>query len=179
LRAGRVNIVNALGNGVADDKSTYTYVPEMVRFYLGEEPILANVPTWRCDRVDDFKYVVERLAELVVKEIHGSGGKGMLVGPTSSKVEIEEFTALLKSRPDNYVAQPTLALSTCPTFVSQGVAPRHVDLRPFVLSGRKITIIPGGLTRVALKEGSLVVNSSQGGGTKDTWVLAPDPTAGG
>jgi uncharacterized circularly permuted ATP-grasp superfamily protein len=178
LRAGRVNIVNALGNGVADDKSTYTYVPEMVRFYLGEEPILANVPTWRCDRADDFKYVLERLSELVVKEIHGSGGKGMLVGPTSSKVEIEEFTALLKSRPHNYIAQPTLALSTCPTFVSQGVAPRHVDLRPFVLSGRKITIIPGGLTRVALKEGSLVVNSSQGGGTKDTWVLAPGPTAG-
>jgi uncharacterized circularly permuted ATP-grasp superfamily protein len=176
LRAGRVNIVNALGNGVADDKSTYTYVPEMVRFYLGEEPILANVPTWRCDRADDFKYVLERLSELVVKEIHGSGGKGMLVGPTSSKVEIEEFTALLKSRPHNYVAQPTLALSTCPTFVSQGVAPRHVDLRPFVLSGRKVTIIPGGLTRVALKEGSLVVNSSQGGGTKDTWVLAPGPT---
>jgi uncharacterized circularly permuted ATP-grasp superfamily protein len=179
LRAGRVNIVNALGNGVADDKSTYTYVPEMVRFYLGEEPILSNVPTWRCDRTDDFKYVIERLSELVVKEIHGSGGKGMLVGPTSSKVEIEEFTALLKSRPDNYIAQPTLALSTCPTFVSQGVAPRHVDLRPFVLSGRKITIIPGGLTRVALKEGSLVVNSSQGGGTKDTWVLAPDPKSGG
>ena len=178
LRAGRVNIVNALGNGVADDKSTYTYVPEMVRFYLGEEPILANVPTWRCDRADDFKYVLERLSELVVKEIHGSGGKGMLVGPTASKVEIEEFTAILKSRPDNYIAQPTLALSTCPTFVSQGVAPRHVDLRPFVLSGRKITIIPGGLTRVALKEGSLVVNSSQGGGTKDTWVLAPGPAAG-
>ncbi len=178
LRAGRVNIVNALGNGVADDKSTYTYVPEMVRFYLGEEPILANVPTWRCDRADDFKYVLERLPELVVKEIHGSGGKGMLVGPTSSKAEIEEFTTLLKARPDNYIAQPTLALSTCPTFVGQGVAPRHVDLRPFVLSGRKTTIIPGGLTRVALKEGSLVVNSSQGGGTKDTWVLAPGAASG-
>src|ERR687897_499118 len=178
LRAGRVNIVNALGNGVADDKSTYTYVPEMVRFYLGEEPILNNVPTWRCDRADDFKYVLERLPELVIKEIHGSGGKGMLVGPTSSKAEIEEFTTLLKARPDNYIAQPTLALSTCPTFVGQGVAPRHVDLRPFVLSGRKTTIIPGGLTRVALKEGSLVVNSSQGGGTKDTWVLAPGAAAG-
>ena len=174
LRAGRVNIVNALGNGVADDKSTYTYVPEMVRFYLGEEPILQNVPTWRCDRADDYKYVLEHLSEIVVKEVHGSGGKGMLVGPTSSKAEIEEFAALLKARPDNYIAQPTLALSTCPTFVSQGVAPRHVDLRPFVLSGKKITIVPGGLTRVALKEGSLVVNSSQGGGTKDTWVLAPD-----
>ncbi|WP_422011775.1 circularly permuted type 2 ATP-grasp protein [Reyranella sp.] len=174
LRAGRVNIVNALGNGVADDKSTYTYVPEMVRFYLGEEPILQNVPTWRCDRADDYKYVLEHLSEIVVKEVHGSGGKGMLVGPTSSKAEIEEFAGLLKARPDNYIAQPTLALSTCPTFVSQGVAPRHVDLRPFVLSGKKITIVPGGLTRVALKEGSLVVNSSQGGGTKDTWVLAPD-----
>ncbi len=170
--------MNALGNGVADDKSTYTYVPEMIRFYLGEEPVLANVPTWRCDRADDFKYVLERLGELVVKEVHGSGGKGMLVGPSASKAEIEEFTTLLKARPDNYVAQPTLALSTCPTFVGQGVAPRHVDLRPFVLSGRKVTIIPGGLTRVALKEGSLVVNSSQGGGTKDTWVLAPGPTGG-
>ncbi len=181
LRAGRVNIVNALGNGVADDKSTYMYVPEMVRFYLGEEPILQNVPTWRCDRSDDYKYVLEHLPELVVKEVHGSGGKGMLVGPTSSKAEIDEFAGLLKARPDTYIAQPTLALSTCPTFASQGVAPRHVDLRPFVLSGRKITIVPGGLTRVALKEGSLVVNSSQGGGTKDTWVLAPDalgPAAG-
>jgi uncharacterized circularly permuted ATP-grasp superfamily protein len=174
VRAGRVNIVNALGNGVADDKSTYTYVPEMVRFYLGETPILQNVPTWRCDRADDYKYVMEHLSEIVVKEVHGSGGKGMLVGPTSSKAEIEEFALLLKARPENYIAQPTLALSTCPTFVSQGVAPRHVDLRPFVLSGKKITIVPGGLTRVALKEGSLVVNSSQGGGTKDTWVLAPD-----
>ena len=128
---------------------------------------------------DDLKYILEHLAELVVKEVHGSGGKGMLVGPTSSKREIEEFARLVKARPDNYIAQPTLALSTCPTFVAQGVAPRHVDLRPFVLSGRKITIVPGGLTRVALKEGSLVVNSSQGGGTKDTWVLAPDPAAGG
>ena len=171
LRAGRVNIVNALGNGVADDKSTYTYVPEMIRFYLGEAPILQNVPTHRGDRADDLKYILEHLDELVVKEVHGSGGKGMLVGPTSSKAEIEEFRGLLTARPDNYIAQPTLALSTCPTFVAQGVAPRHVDLRPFVLSGRKITIIPGGLTRVALKEGSLVVNSSQGGGTKDTWIL--------
>jgi uncharacterized circularly permuted ATP-grasp superfamily protein len=174
LRSGRVNIVNALGNGVADDKSTYTYVPEMIRFYLGEEPILANVPTFRGDRPDDFKYMLDRLPELVVKEVHGSGGKGMLVGPTSSQAEIAEFAVLLRARPGNYIAQPTLALSTCPTFVSQGVAPRHVDLRPFVLSGKEITIVPGGLTRVALKEGSLVVNSSQGGGTKDTWVLAPN-----
>ncbi len=179
LRAGRVNIVNALGNGIADDKSTYTYVPEMVRFYLGEQPILQNVPTWRCDKADDLRYVTEHLAELVVKEVHGSGGKGMLVGPTSSKAEIAEFAQFLKARPDNYIAQPTLALSTCPTFVAQGVAPRHVDLRPFVLSGRKVSIVPGGLTRVALKEGSLVVNSSQGGGTKDTWVLAPDTPAAG
>ena len=174
LRAGRVNIVNALGNGVADDKSTYTYVPEMIRFYLGETPILQNVQTHRGDRADDLKYMLEHLSELVVKEVHGSGGKGMLVGPTSSRQEIEEFSQLVKARPDNYIAQPTLALSTCPTFVAQGVAPRHVDLRPFVLSGKKITIVPGGLTRVALKDGSLVVNSSQGGGTKDTWVLAPD-----
>jgi len=171
VRAGQVNIVNALGNGIADDKSTYLYVPDMVKFYLGEEPILKNVPTWRCDKPDDFKYVLEHLAELVVKEIHGSGGKGMLVGPTSSKAEIEEFRALLKANPDNYIAQPTLALSTCPTLVDPGVAPRHVDLRPFVLSGKETVIMPGGLTRVALKDGSLVVNSSQGGGTKDTWVL--------
>src|SRR5258708_10767123 len=174
VRAGRVNIVNALGNGVADDKSTYTYVPEMIRFYLGEAPILQNVPTWRCDKSDDFKYVLEHLAELVVKEVHGSGGTGMLVGPTSSKQEIAEFAAIVRARPDNYIAQPTLALSTCPTFVAQGVAPRHVDLRPFVLSGRKLTIVPGGLTRVALKESSLAGNSRQGGGTKDTWVLSPD-----
>ncbi len=178
LRAGRVNIVNALGNGVADDKSTYTYVPDMIRFYLGEEPILQNVPTHRGDRPDELKYILDNLAELVVKEVHGSGGKGMLVGPTSSKAEIAEFAELLKARPSNYIAQPTLALSTCPTFVGQGVAPRHVDLRPYVLSGKKVTIVPGGLTRVALKEGSLVVNSSQGGGTKDTWVLGPNAASG-
>jgi uncharacterized circularly permuted ATP-grasp superfamily protein len=171
VRARNVNLVNALGNGVADDKSTYLYVPDMVKFYLGEEPILENVPTWRLDRPDDRKYVLERLAQLVVKEIHGSGGKGMLVGPTSTKAEVEEFRQLILAHPDNYIAQPTLALSTCPTFVESGVAPRHVDLRPFVLSGREVQIVPGGLTRVALKEGSLVVNSSQGGGTKDTWVL--------
>ena len=172
VRSGQVNVVNALGNGVADDKSTYLYVPEMIRFYLGEEPLLHNVPTWRGDRADDLKYVLEHLGELVVKEIHGSGGKGMLVGPTSTQAEIEEFRALLKTQPQDYIAQPTLALSTCPTLVDSGVAPRHVDLRPFLLSGTKdIVVMPGGLTRVALKEGSLVVNSSQGGGTKDTWVL--------
>ncbi|MGQ0676935.1 MAG: circularly permuted type 2 ATP-grasp protein [Rhodospirillales bacterium] len=172
LRSGQVNIVNALGNGVADDKSTYLYVPEMIRFYLGEEPILKNVPTWRCDRDDDLKYVLEHLAELVVKETHGSGGKGMLVGPTSTKAEIQEFRALVKASPQHYIAQPTLALSTCPTLVESGVAPRHVDLRPFVLSGRETVVMPGGLCRVALREGSLIVNSSQGGGTKDTWVLS-------
>ncbi len=172
LRSGQVNIVNALGNGIADDKSTYLYVPEMIRFYLGEEPILKNVPTWCCNRADEAKYVLEHLSELVVKETHGSGGKGMLVGPSASKAEIEEFRTLLKANPSHYIAQPTLALSTCPTLVESGVAPRHVDLRPFVLSGKETVVMPGGLCRVALKEGSLVVNSSQGGGTKDTWVLS-------
>ena len=173
-QAGNVTLANAVGTGVADDKAVYSYMPEIMKFYLDEAPILQNVPTHRGDRPDDLKYILEHLSEIVVKEVHGSGGKGMLVGPTSSKKEIAEFAQLVKARPENYIAQPTLALSTCPTFVAQGVAPRHVDLRPFVLSGRKITIVPGGLTRVALKEGSLVVNSSQGGGTKDTWVLAPD-----
>lgn len=171
LRARRVNVVNAIGNGIADDKSIYPYVPEMIRFYLGEEPLLANVPTYDCSDPSQLKYVLERLPELVVKEVHGSGGKGMLVGPTSTKAEVEEFRAILKSNADGYIAQPTLSLSTVPTFVDKGVAPRHVDLRPFVLSGKSVNVVPGGLTRVALKEGSLVVNSSQGGGTKDTWVL--------
>jgi uncharacterized circularly permuted ATP-grasp superfamily protein len=172
LRAGRVNVVNAVGNGIADDKSIYPLVPEMIRFYLGEEPLLANVPTYECGNEDQLKYVLDHLPELVVKEVHGSGGKGMLVGPTATKAEIEEFRAILKHHPEGYIAQPTLALSTVPTFVDQGVAPRHVDLRPFVLCGGDgITVVPGGLTRVALREGSLVVNSSQGGGTKDTWVL--------
>ena len=170
-RAGRVTLVNAPGTGVADDKSIYTYVPEIIRFYTGERPLLNNVPTWRCADKDDLAYVLEHLAELVVKEVHGSGGYGMLVGPTSSKAEIEAFRDRLKAFPANYIAQPTLALSAVPTFTQSGVAPRHVDLRPFVLTGDQIRITPGGLTRVALKEGSLVVNSSQGGGTKDTWVL--------
>jgi uncharacterized circularly permuted ATP-grasp superfamily protein len=147
----------------------------MVRFYLGEEPILHNVPTYRGDRQEDLRYILDHLAELVVKEIHGSGGKGMLVGPTSSKAEVEEFRVRLRADPEGFIAQPTLALSTCPTFVENGVAPRHVDLRPYVLSGRETVVMPGGLTRVALKRGSLVVNSSQGGGTKDTWVLGPRP----
>ena len=170
-RAGRVTIVNAPGTGIADDKSIYTYIPDVIEFYTGQKPLLKNVPTWRCSEADSLKYVLEHLSELVVKEVHGSGGYGMLVGPTSSKKEIEEFRLRLKAKPSNYIAQPTLALSAVPTFTNSGVAPRHVDLRPFVLSGDQVRITPGGLTRVALKKGSLVVNSSQGGGTKDTWVL--------
>ena len=170
-RAGRVTLANAIGTGIADDKAMYIHVPEMIRFYCGEEPILSNVPTWELAKADDLAYVLEHLAELVVKEVHGSGGYGMLVGPTSSKAEIEAFRQKILATPDNYIAQPTLSLSTCPTYVESGVAPRHIDLRPYVLSGKEISMVPGGLTRVALKEGSLVVNSSQGGGTKDTWVL--------
>ena len=171
VRRGRVTLANAIGTGVADDKAMYVYVPEMIRFYLGEEPILQNVPTYSLRNPDDYKYVLENLESLVVKEVHGSGGYGMLVGPKSTKKEREDYAKRLKADPDAFIAQPTLALSTCPTFVEEGVAPRHVDLRPFVLSGQRTTVMPGGLTRVALKEGSLVVNSSQGGGTKDTWVL--------
>lgn len=170
-RAGRVTLSNAIGTGVADDKSIYPYVPDMVRFYLGEEPILNNVPTYMCRKKEDLAYVLDHLAELVVKEVHGAGGYGMLVGPASTKAQIEDFRQRLLAAPDKYIAQPTLALSNCPTFVEAGIAPRHIDLRPFVLSGRDIQLVPGGLTRVALTEGSLVVNSSQGGGTKDTWVL--------
>ncbi|MBP7641647.1 MAG: circularly permuted type 2 ATP-grasp protein, partial [Thauera sp.] len=158
--------------GVADDKSIYPYVPEMVRFYLGEEPVLANVPTWMLREPDDLAYTLAHLPELVVKEVHGAGGYGMLVGPAATKAEIEEFRLRILAAPEKYIAQPTLSLSTCPTFVDAGIAPRHIDLRPFVLSGgREIRMVPGGLTRVALKAGSLVVNSSQGGGTKDTWVV--------
>jgi uncharacterized circularly permuted ATP-grasp superfamily protein len=171
-RSGGVSICSAPGAGVADDKAVYCYVPEMVRFYLGEEPILNNVPTWQCGRSDELKYVLERLPELVVKEVHGSGGYGMLVGPKADKAQVEAFRAKIIDNPANYIAQPTLALSCVPTFVEQGVAPRHVDLRPYCLVGERIELVPGGLTRVALTEGSLVVNSSQGGGVKDTWVLA-------
>ena len=171
-RVGNVSIANAIGTGVADDKSTYPFVPEMIRFYLGEEPILRNVPTWQLRRPEDLRYVLERLPELVVKEVQGSGGYGMLIGPAATREEIDAFRDRIKANPSNYVAQPTLALSTCPTFVERGIAPRHLDLRPFVLSGREVKVVPGGLTRVALTEGSLVVNSSQGGGTKDTWVVA-------
>ncbi len=170
-RAGNVTLANAVGTGIADDKAIYVHVPEMIRFYCGEEPILSNVPTWELSKPDDLKYVSEHLSELVVKEVHGSGGYGMLVGPTSTKAEISAFRDKILAAPEHYIAQPTLSLSTCPTYVESGVAPRHIDLRPYVLSGKEISMVPGGLTRVALKEGSLVVNSSQGGGTKDTWVL--------
>jgi uncharacterized circularly permuted ATP-grasp superfamily protein len=170
-RAGNVALSNAMGTGVADDKSTYPFVPEMIRFYLGEEPILANVPTWRCRRPEDLELVLDRLPELVVKEVQGSGGYGMLIGPAAKKKDLEQFRARLVANPANYIAQPTLSLSLCPTFTERGIGARHVDLRPFVLSGRDVKLVPGGLTRVALAEGSLVVNSSQGGGTKDTWVV--------
>jgi uncharacterized circularly permuted ATP-grasp superfamily protein len=171
VRAGRVTLANAIGTGIADDKSIYPYVPAMIRFYLEEEPVLANVPTWQCRNARERAHVLAHLHEFVVKECHGAGGYGMLVGPAASRAEIEAFRARVKAAPENYIAQPTLALSACPTFVGRGIAPRHIDLRPYVLSGRSVRMAPGGLTRVALKEGSLVVNSSQGGGTKDTWVL--------
>jgi uncharacterized circularly permuted ATP-grasp superfamily protein len=170
-RAGRVTIANAIGTGIADDKSVYPYVPEMIRFYLDEAPLLANVPTYVLYRPEDLAYTLDHLEELVVKEVHGAGGYGMLIGPAATKAELAAFRERIVAHPEGYIAQPTLALSTCPTFVGSGLAPRHIDLRPYVLSGKEITIVPGGLTRVALREGSLVVNSSQGGGTKDTWVL--------
>jgi uncharacterized circularly permuted ATP-grasp superfamily protein len=171
VRAGRVGLANAIGTGVADDKSIYPFVPDMIEFYLGEKPILNNVPTYQCRKKDELQYTLDNLSELVVKEVHGAGGYGMLVGPASTRAEIEAFRERLLAKPEGYIAQPTLALSACPTFVEAGIAPRHIDLRPFVLSGKSVTMVPGGLTRVALKEGSLVVNSSQGGGTKDTWIL--------
>ncbi len=170
-RAGHVNICNAIGTGIADDKSIYPYVPKMIEFYLGEKPILHNVPTYQCREAEDLKYTLAHLSELVVKEVHGAGGYGMLVGPAATQAEIEDFRKALLADPARYIAQPTLSLSTCPTYVDSGIAPRHIDLRPFVLSGKTVQMVPGGLTRVALKEGSLVVNSSQGGGTKDTWIL--------
>jgi len=170
-RAGHVGICNAVGTGVADDKSVYPYVPEMIRFYLGQEPILKNVPTWMCRKPDDLQYVLAHLSELVLKEVHGAGGYGMLIGPAATRAQIEDFRRALQAHPAGYIAQPTLSLSSCPTYVDNGIAPRHIDLRPFVLSGREMQMVAGGLTRVALQEGSLVVNSSQGGGTKDTWVL--------
>jgi uncharacterized circularly permuted ATP-grasp superfamily protein len=173
-KAGNVTLTNAIGNGVADDKAIYLHVPAMIRFYLGEEPLLSNVPTYKCSDPSELAYVLEHLHELVVKEVHGSGGYGMLVGPAATVEEITAYKARLLADPSDFIAQPTLALSTCPTFVAQGIAPRHVDLRPYVVSGKDVTLVPGALTRVALKEGSLVVNSSQGGGTKDTWVITED-----
>jgi uncharacterized circularly permuted ATP-grasp superfamily protein len=170
-QAGTVTLANAIGTGIADDKSIYPYVPDMIRFYLGEDAIISNVPTFQCGKEEDLAYTLANLADLVVKEIHGAGGYGMLVGPAATHQEVEDFRRVLLARPDNYIAQPTLALSACPTYVDAGIAPRHIDLRPFVLSGHGVSMVPGGLTRVALREGSLVVNSSQGGGTKDTWVL--------
>jgi uncharacterized circularly permuted ATP-grasp superfamily protein len=170
-RSGNVTICNAVGTGVADDKSIYPYVPKMIEFYLGEKPILSNVPTFMGRDPEDLKYILAHLKDLVVKEVHGAGGYGMLVGPASTSAEIEQFRQALLANPEGYIAQPTLSLSTCPTYVDSGVAPRHIDLRPFVLSGQQVKLVPGGLTRVALKAGSLVVNSSQGGGTKDTWIL--------
>jgi uncharacterized circularly permuted ATP-grasp superfamily protein len=170
-RSGRITIANAPGTGIADDKAIYSYMPEIIEFYTGRRAILENVPTYRCTEPDSLKYVLEHLDELVVKEVHGSGGYGMLVGPAASRQELSDFADKLRARPGNYIAQPTLALSTSPILTDAGLAPRHVDLRPFVLVSDRIRIAPGGLTRVALTEGSLVVNSSQGGGTKDTWVL--------
>jgi uncharacterized circularly permuted ATP-grasp superfamily protein len=171
-RSGGVTIANAPGTGIADDKALYTFMPEIVEFYTGEKPILKNVETWRCIEESSLQYVLDNLKDLVVKEVHGSGGYGMLIGPAASKRELADFEAKLRAKPENYIAQPTLSLSTVPIFTKEGLAPRHVDLRPFVLvSPEGIDITPGGLTRVALKKGSLVVNSSQGGGTKDSWVL--------
>jgi uncharacterized circularly permuted ATP-grasp superfamily protein len=176
-RAGNVAVCNAIGTGVADDKSIYPYVPAMIDFYLGEKPILSNVPTYQCRISEDLQYTLAHLKDLVVKEVHGAGGYGMLVGPAATAAEIEQFRQVLLANPAGYIAQPTLSLSTCPTYVDSGIAPRHIDLRPFVLSGKQVQMVPGGLTRVALKEGSLVVNSSQGGGTKDTWILESEASA--
>ena len=171
-RSGGITIANAPGTGVSDDKAIYSYMPDIVEFYTGEKAILQNVPTWRCSESDSLKYVLEHLDEVVVKEVHGSGGYGMLVGPAASKRELSDFKAKLQANPSNYIAQPTLSLSTVPILSKSGLSPRHVDLRPYVqVSPNGVNITPGGLTRVALKKGSLVVNSSQGGGTKDTWVL--------
>jgi len=174
-RAGGITLANAPGTGIADDKALYSYMPEIIEFYSGQPPLLDNVPTWRCAEPDHLSHVLANIDELVIKEVHGSGGYGMLVGPAATKAEIADFTDKLKANPAGYIAQPTLALSTVPVFAEEGLAPRHVDLRPYVLvSPGRVDITPGGLTRVALTEGSLVVNSSQGGGTKDTWVLADD-----
>ncbi|MEO0486821.1 MAG: circularly permuted type 2 ATP-grasp protein [Pseudomonadota bacterium] len=170
-RTGGVTLVNAPGTGVADDKAIYIYVPEMIRYYLGEEPILKNVPTYQCENPEECDYVLANLDQLVVKEVQGSGGYGMLIGPKATQAERDDFSKKIIAAPDNYIAQPTLDLSTAPVLTEGGIAQRHVDLRPFVITGAETKLVPGGLTRVALREGSLVVNSSQGGGVKDTWVM--------
>ncbi|MCA9064072.1 MAG: circularly permuted type 2 ATP-grasp protein, partial [Planctomycetaceae bacterium] len=173
-RKGRVALANAPGTGVADDKVIYAYVPDMVRYYLGEEPVLPNVPTYVCDRDEDRKYVLAHLDELVVKAANEAGGYGMLIGPHSTREEQQKFAQLIQADPRNYIAQPTLSLSRVPTLCGDHFEGRHVDLRPYILYGESVWVLPGGLTRVALKKGSLVVNSSQGGGSKDTWVIAPE-----
>jgi uncharacterized circularly permuted ATP-grasp superfamily protein len=170
-KAGNVGLANAPGSGVADDKVVYAYVPEMIRYYLNEEPILPNVPTYLCSDPEQLRYVLDHLEELVVKPANESGGYGMLVGPHASQKQIEQFRKIVAEQPRNYIAQPTLALSTCPTLCEDRLEPRHIDLRPFILQGQNSYVTAGGLTRVAMKKGSLVVNSSQGGGTKDSWVL--------
>jgi uncharacterized circularly permuted ATP-grasp superfamily protein len=170
-KAGNVALANAPGSGVADDKVVYSYVPQMIRYYLNEEPILPNVPTYLCSDPEQLAYVLAHLDELVVKPANESGGYGMLVGPHATKEQVEEFRKIIKDQPRNYIAQPTLALSTCPTLCNSHLEPRHIDLRPFILQGENSFVTAGGLTRVALKKGSLVVNSSQGGGSKDTWII--------
>jgi len=170
-KAGNLGLANAPGTGVADDKAIYAYIPRIIKYYLNEDPILNNVPTYICEEKKDLKYVIENINQLVVKETNSAGGYGMLIGPKSTKEQINEFKDKIKNNPRNYIAQPTLSLSTVPSIVEEGIEPRHVDLRPYILYGEKIEVIPGALSRVALKKGSLVVNSSQGGGCKDTWVL--------
>lgn len=170
-REGNVTLANALGNGVADDKAVYPYVPDMIRYYLSEEPVIEQVKTYLCHRDKDRKYVLDNLKDLVVKEVDASGGYGMLIGPRSTKAEIQKFARQIEKNPRGYIAQPLVELSTCPTWTDQGTAPRRVDLRPYIISGQHTRVLPGGLTRVALAKDSYVVNSSQGGGTKDTWIL--------
>jgi uncharacterized circularly permuted ATP-grasp superfamily protein len=179
FQAGNVALANAPGTGVADDKVIYAYVPRIIKYYLGEDAIIPNVPTYVCSEQDDLKYVLEHLGELVVKAANESGGYGMLVGPHSTKEQIEEFRTKVQENPRNYIAQPTLSLSRVPTICQGQIEGRHVDLRPYILYGKEVFVLPGGLTRVALRKGSLVVNSSQGGGSKDTWVLADNPNVNG
>ncbi len=171
FKNGNLGLANTPGTGVADDKAIYAYVPRIIKYYMDEDPILNNVPTYICEEKKDIQYVLEHMDQLVIKETNSAGGYGMLIGPKSTRAQIDEFKHKIKNNPRNYIAQPTLSLSTVPSIVEEGIEPRHVDLRPYVLYGEKIEVIPGALSRVALKKGSLVVNSSQGGGSKDTWVL--------